>query len=101
MTTVGDETLPTNDLRSTEHDVDKETMHDVLTHYAHAIAGAATEVSNHPKDKDREFHLDLQFARFENAMDFATNLGLTDNGACAEGEGRGADRKRRKKKKHH
>ena len=97
MTTVGDETLPTNDLRSTEHDVDKETMRDVLTQYAHAIAGAAAEVSNHPTCKDREFHLDLQFAKFENAMDFATNHGLTDNGARAEG----AERKRRRKKKRH
>ena len=74
-------------------------MHHVLTHYAHAIAGAAAEVSKHPKDKDREFHLDLQFAKFENAMDFATNHGLTDNGACAEGQGRGTDRKWRKRNK--
>ena len=99
ITAVGDETIPTIDLRRTENDVDKESMHGVLTHYAHAIAGAATEASNHPNDKDREFHLDLQFAKFENAMAFATNHGLTDIGTCTEGQRRGADRKRRRKKK--
>ena len=98
-TTVGDEALPAFDLRRTEHEADKEAMRDVLTHYAHAIAGAATEVSNHPNDKDREVHLALQVAKFENAMDVATKHGLTGNFACGEVERRGADRKRRKKKK--
>ena len=94
ITTVGDEALPTIDLRSTEHEVDEEAMHDVLTHYAHALADAAAEVSNHPNDNEREFHLHLQIAKNENAMDIATNHGLIDDGACAD-----VNRKRRKKKK--
>ena len=69
---TGDETIPTINLRRTEHEVDKETMHDVLTAFAHAVGNAAAETSNRPKDKERESHFDLQIAKLESAMDFAT-----------------------------
>ena len=99
ITTVGDETLPTIDLRRTEHEVDKEGMSDVLTLFAHAIADAGAEVSNHPNDKEREFHMHLQIANFENALDFATKHGLIDEMVCADVEGKGVNRKRKKKKR--
>ena len=99
ITTVGDETLPMIDLRMTEHEVDKEDMSDVLTLFAHAIADAGGEVSNHPNDKEREFHMHLQIANFENMLDFATKHGLIDEMVCADVEGKGVNRKRKKKKR--
>ena len=80
ITTVGDENpFPTIDLRITECEVTEEAMLEVLTYYTHTIANAGVEVENHPNDKEREFHMDLQIANMENTIDIAKKLGLYDD----------------------
>lgn len=79
-TTIFDETVPTIDLRRTEHDADREGMHDALTHY---------DASPSPHLKYRATLGTSGPTVCEFRLAFATTHGMTDKGACAEAKGEG------------